>query len=46
MTAKNKKLLLGCTGSVASIKIPQLVNEIQKLDKEVLPVRDINLKLL
>lgn len=34
-STKSKKILVGCTGSVASIKIPLLVQELQKLDDTV-----------
>lgn len=34
-STKSKKILVGCTGSVASIKIPLLVQELQNLDDTV-----------
>ncbi|CAH8852893.1 unnamed protein product [Trichobilharzia szidati] len=34
-TAKNKKLLLGVTGSVAAIKIPNLIEKLQQLGFEI-----------
>lgn len=33
--SSTKKILVGCTGSVASIKIPLLVQELQNLDDKV-----------
>jgi len=32
---RKKHVLIGCTGSVASVKIPALVQELQRVDDQV-----------
>lgn len=35
MASKSKNILIGCTGSVAAIKLPNIVNELKSKDPSV-----------